>query len=145
MLNYTVLNNRFYSSDMTKGLPDIKHEKKNMVFMLVDQVDEDIFVHETCEKIVKKHLTSICFYGRRAYIWQLCCESLNRSRYPFQDKRRFQAYEVYEDYEAFVTELQNCLEIRDVAPYEIFILYDEVAKYNMLINDPRIKPMLGKF
>lgn len=145
MLNYTVLNNRFYSSDMTKGLPDIKHEKKNMVFMLVDQVDDDSFVHETCEKIIKKHLTSICFHGRRSHIWQLCCETLNRSRYPFQDKRRFQAYEIYEDYEAFVTELQNCLEIRDVAPYEIFILYDVVAEYNMLINDPRIKPMLGKF
>lgn len=145
MLNYTVLNNRFYSTDLTKGLPDIRKEKKNMVFMIVNHLDEDLFIHETCKEIIRHPMTSVCFYGRCGLLWQLCCESLNHGMYPKQDQRRFQAYELYGDEENFITELQNCLEIREVAQYEIFFIYDDVALYNLFINDSRIKPMLGKF
>lgn len=145
MLNYTVLNNRFYSANLLTGGADIRKTEKNVVFMLTENVDDDNFIYHTSLSMVKKDKTSICYFGKTAALWRMCCEALNRQLYPEQDARRYQCYDKYDTLEEFIVELLNCLETRDMALYDIFLIYDDEPLYRMVLNDKRIKAMLGKF
>lgn len=145
MLNYTVLNNRFYSANLITGGADIRPKEKNIVFMLTEHVDDDNFIYQNALQYVKMPMTSMCFYGKAGVLWRMCSEALNRQVYPEQQQRRFQGYDLYTTLDDFITELQNCLETREMAMYDIFLLYDDAPLYEAVLHDPRIKQFMGKF
>ena len=145
MIKYTVLNNRFYSANLLTGGVDIHPKDENIIFMLTEHVDDDNYIYQTALKYVKMPKTSLCFYGRNAILWRMCCEAINRQVYPDQEQRRFQSYDKYDNWEDFVVELQNCLEVRELVLCDIIVLYDDYPLYEKLMSDSRIKAMFGNF
>lgn len=145
MLNYTVLNNRFYSANLITGGIDIRTKDENIIFIFTEHMDDDNFIYQTALKYVKMPKTSLCFFGRNAILWRMCCEALNRQVYPDQEQRRYQSYDMYNSLEDFIVELQNCLEVRELVMCDIFLLYDDEPLYKRLLQEPRIKQFMGKF
>ena len=145
MLNYTVLNNRFYSANLITGGIDIRPKDENIIFILTDHVDDDNFIYQTTLKYVKMPKTSLCFYGKNAILWRMCSEALNRQVYPDQEQRRYQSYDMYSSLEDFIVEMQNCLEVRELVMCDIFLLYDDEPLYKRMLQDPIIKQFMGRF
>ena len=119
--------------DLHYGKTMLKPYRQFHCFFIVEHSCNKDFMHQQALQLLMSQCCNFEFHGACCREWELAFDEMDIMIHP-NEEDEIAITNSWEDIDDFVETLELTLSLRPIVPFDVYLIYDDEAKYQMVIK-----------